>query len=206
MMTVKRLSFFCCRQGGHLQNNGGQKPKRQLSLHHESYFSFPENNPTALQLANESAAEVSVSVTGESVWAAGGSVSVTGESVWAAGVSVSVTGGSVSVTGGAVRAGGCSPLGVILMSAQLTNVSCAPSPKPHSPETSSQPLLFPAVHVHCITQWSHDKSRGSTRSMAKFPVPFGWGHLASPLVRFSRCVSLSWVMGGSPIFPTRNSE
>lgn len=164
MMTVKRLSFFCCRQR-HLQNNGGQKPKRQLSLHHESYFSFPENNPTALQLANEStpfvwiaaggsvwAAEGSVSVTGESVSVTGGSVSVAGESVWAAGVSVSVTGGSVSVTGGAVRAGGCSPLRVIVMSAQLTNVSCAPSPKPHSPETSSQPLLFPAVHVHCITQ------------------------------------------------------
>lgn len=44
------------------------------------------------------------------------------------------------------------PADTILISAQLTKVSCfLPSPTPQLP-FSSQPQLFPTVHHHCSTQ------------------------------------------------------
>ena len=59
---------------------------------------------------------------------------------------------------------------VILMSAQLTKHSCLgllPLPQPFS----LQPQLLPAVYHHCSTQWSHDRSSGSFKSIRNFLFP-----------------------------------
>jgi len=70
-------------------------------------------------------------------------------------------GASVGRGGAGVGAG--PPSLVIVISAQLTNVSCGPKPMPHLrwPLTISHPQLLPVFHHHCRTQWSQLSSFGS---------------------------------------------
>ena len=83
----------------------------------------------------------------------------------------------------------------ILISAQLTNVS------------GSFPCqLFPVVHHHCSTQWSHEKPVGSLRVMVYSPAPVSprvhsWLPFSSSNMVLSRSAC---VIGGLTSRATRN--
>ena len=128
-----------------------------------------------------------------------GGLSVVGASV----MGVSVIG--MFVFGASVAPG--PPADTILISAQLTNVSCFfPSPTPQLP-FSSQPQLFPTVHHHRITQWSHVRPLGRTSLIVYFPFSDECScHVLEPSGCKRTYSSCSSVMGRFCSFPTLNRK
>lgn len=164
----------------------GQNPAAQLITHHWSMSALPFHTPVALH-------PPWLVVGWDGDWVL----------VWDCVLVVGT--GVLVVPGGAVLFGTTPPSPVILMSAQLTNVSWSPFPIPQP--WSSHPQLLPTFHHHWITQWSHVKPGGSNSlifsSFGPIP-PSGYRVLFWGV--FKRYVSFSWVIGGLPILPTLNSN
>lgn len=157
---------------------GGQTPIAQLEAHHLSMLACPAHAPVALHFP----------VCGPCV-----------EGFWVHGTLV--VGARVegligqSVPGPAVVGAGA-PFGEILISAQFTKVSCCLfNPTPQSP-WPLHPQLFPTLHHHCNTQWSHVKPLGSTSLMWNFPFEDVWScQRFEPSGCSKTCLSCSWVIG-----------
>jgi hypothetical protein len=121
----------------------------QLEVHHASIPGLPAHAPIALQLPPGGGGGGGACVGG------GGGASVGGGG--GGGDGACVGGGG----GGGPSVGSVPPLDVMLISAQLTKVSCGPSPLPHFLGFPSHPQLLPTFHHHCSTQCLHVNPGGS---------------------------------------------
>ena len=173
----------------------GQWPRSQLSRHHASIRGFPAKLPVALHpLVGPPVGDLDV---GAAV--AGPGVVPTTVIMGVSGMGSCVKGGWVM--GSSVEGAG-PPAGMILISAQFTNVSCLfASPSPQTP-SSLQPQLLPTVHHHCITHLSHVRPLGSRSLILNSPFVDEWsGQVLEPSGCNKTCFSCSWVMGRFSTLP-----